>query len=396
MQVLQAMLMQSDTEVCEFCGNSYEDCDKQLCTDLSEFVLDEYEFADEDEFEIPETTESSSDELTEPPVTTEESPSESTTEYHVTTETENEYTTSEPTTTTELPIEDVTSPMITTTTLSETTPPDTTLPPTSNTTEPPTTTTELPQRPQLPVDDEIRWLLQNEEFESDYLTIVLSEVIGNVISSDVLREVAESGANIVVVLENGISYTIIGSTISENAVDFDLDISIYLTEESERIYNIRVPANSLIINPPTQGRFGFEIEFSFSNEQMRTFGFSDNSAFAFLYVAGVGQVANLTDTHFANHNGSITVRIDRASQYVLFDLSATSDGNTVNGTDSITNSTPNSPNPSIENPTSSVNGRVGGETNPVTSVVFGGVPILIVAGVVMFISNPRTRRKSIL
>jgi len=152
--------------------------------------------------------------------------------------------------------------------------------------------------------------------ESDLEPIIDLRELGETgISAAALQLIAESGRDVTVILPNGMTYTIIASSILPGAPAFDLNIEVIMTGNATAFNGIRVPANSIVINPNFSGLFGFSIEFSFTAEELRAAGINGNNV-KLWYVDHDG---NVTDTGKVklNADGSISFTIDRASFYVL-------------------------------------------------------------------------------
>ena len=136
-----------------------------------------------------------------------------------------------------------------------------------------------------------------------------------VFAEDKQLEAYVRAGNVEVVFDNGFTFTIIADSITDNAKAFDLNIAIGLASNSTRIGGVNVPANSIIINPNFNGEFGFDIQFTFTAQQLRSAGINGNNV-RLWYVDHNGNVTDSGRLRL-NADGSVDFTINRASYYVL-------------------------------------------------------------------------------
>jgi hypothetical protein len=276
-------------------------------------------------------------------------------------------TTQPPTNTTPPPTN--TTPPDTTTTQppTTTTPPSTTTQP-SETTTPPATTTEPPTtsepQPEYNEGDYISEDYIIDQIESDNPVIDLSETDERtVISAEMLQEIKASGKDVTVILDNGYSFVIKADSITDNAKDFCLNISVEIIDKAQEINGVKFPANSLVITPNFNGAFGFEIVLTVTAEQLAQAGLNGNNVKLF-YVDDNNNVTEKGKIK-RNADGSVEITLDHASYYVLSDETPIKTGEPTN------------------------NGSVDG--NPSTGVVIGFTTALV-TGAAVIITRKRKRK----
>jgi len=174
--------------------------------------------------------------------------------------------------------------------------------------------------PEAFIDDAVVINVILEAIESGETPVIeLAEMDGSVISAEVLQAIAESGVDVVVELENGLTFTIIADSISDDAAAFDLNITIDFTSRATMFAtaanDVRVPANAIVISPNFHGDFGFEIQFSFTAEELAEAGINGNNV-RLWYICDRGTVTD-TGRVKLNADGSIEFTMDSASFYVL-------------------------------------------------------------------------------
>ncbi|MCL2077614.1 MAG: chitobiase/beta-hexosaminidase C-terminal domain-containing protein [Oscillospiraceae bacterium] len=149
----------------------------------------------------------------------------------------------------------------------------------------------------------------------DNPVIDLSEIDGTVISADMLQEIADSGKDVTVKLENGFEFTILADSITPDAGAFDLNVSVDLTKQATTIEGVKIPANAIVINPNVVGEFGFDMKFTLTAEQLNAAGINGNNVKLF-HIDHDGVVVDMGKVKL-NADGSIEFTISHASYYVL-------------------------------------------------------------------------------
>gem|GEM_PF-3901921 len=212
-----------------------------------------------------------------------------------------------------------------------------------------------------------------EEIIAEILTqenpiLDLSEAETTVITADLLQAIAESGKDVVVVLESGYEFTIVADSITADAVAFDLNIEIYLTSRAETIVGVNIPANAIVVNPNFSGEFGFDIKISFTEAELLEHGVNGNNVRLF-HIDHDDNVTEL-DRVRRNADGSVEFSISHASYYVLSEDAPTVIMDLV--------------------PLSDIAG--GNSRNPALWLWIGGGLLIAVAAVIIV---PITRRRSV-
>ncbi|MCL2020365.1 MAG: hypothetical protein FWG70_11525 [Oscillospiraceae bacterium] len=192
----------------------------------------------------------------------------------------------------------------------------------STTTDDPTNNESTTSESEVPEPDEtsssdnyIAEPIVIEALEMIHPVIDLSETDKTVISSDMLQAIADSGKDVEVVLDSGFTFTILSDSISPDAQEFNLNIEIYLTERATEIDSVKIPANSIVINPNFRGSFGFEVTISFSAERLKQKGVNGNNVKLF-HVDHEGRITDLGKLRL-NADGSIEITISHASYYII-------------------------------------------------------------------------------
>jgi hypothetical protein len=175
--------------------------------------------------------------------------------------------------------------------------------------------TEPPVEP-IP-DDVISDVLESGD------TLVLEEGDSTVISEEALQLIRDSDTVLEIELPSGRRVRINPETITDDAVSIDLNVDVIITSQATDIpvvtdtgtREVRIPANSIVINPATHGNFGFTLEIDISAEELRELGLRGDNVRLF-YVGDDGSVQEMGRIR-RNADGSITILIDSASRYVL-------------------------------------------------------------------------------
>jgi hypothetical protein len=113
-----------------------------------------------------------------------------------------------------------------------------------------------------------------------------------------------------------------------------LNIEINLTSRAEVIDGVNIPANSIVINPNFSGEFGFEIQFTFTAEQLAEKGIDGNNVKLF-HVDYDGNITDLGRLRL-NADGSVEFTISHASYYILAEEAPTAPENDGNPTTIVT------------------------------------------------------------
>jgi len=211
-------------------------------------------------------------------------------------------------------------------------------------------------------DDTIIKILQQEN-----PVIVVADLDGSVISEEALQAIAENGVDVEIILDNGFTFTIIADSITPDAAAFDLNIEIDLLGTAQRIDGVNIPANSIVINPNFSGEFSFEIQFSFTAEELAAAGINGNNVK--LWHVDYNGVVTDTGRVRLNADGSIEFTIGSASFYVLSEIA-----------------------PIGTTPTTTPTSSTDGDNNPRTGVVISFTSVVIASGTLLL--SKKQRRKN--
>jgi len=183
----------------------------------------------------------------------------------------------------------------------------------SDTDQTPTTPTPAPQQPTPPqtIPDSVITGALNDDNPS----IKLEEGDPTTISEDELQAIRDSGKTIEIELPNGVVVSIDPDTITDGARAIDLNIGVIITSQATTVNNTVVPANSIVLAPPTHGEFGFVLNIHITAQLLADAGLNGANV-RFFYISSTGVVTEQSRIT-RNADGSVTISIDRASQYVL-------------------------------------------------------------------------------
>ena len=156
-----------------------------------------------------------------------------------------------------------------------------------------------------------------DALEQDKPFIKLEDGDSTTISDDALKAIKDQDKVLEIELPNGIVIRIDPDTITDGARSIDLNIDFTITQQATDVNNVRFPANAIILTPVASGEFGFTISFDISADKLKEAGLNGENVRLF-YVSSAGVVTEL-DRIRRNADGSVTISISRASQYVLSD-----------------------------------------------------------------------------
>ncbi len=100
----------------------------------------------------------------------------------------------------------------------------------------------------------------------------------------------------------------------------DLGMEVTAAKEETVVSGTKVPAGSIVINPAQKGDFGMELEITISKT---TLGEMDASKAKLYYISDDGKVTEM-GAFKVNADGSLTLAISHASEYVVSDKSIAS------------------------------------------------------------------------
>lgn len=190
-------------------------------------------------------------------------------------------------------------------------------------------TTVEPEQPAVLTDSDIANALAAAELNgSDEVVIPMEEDSrGNVsVQEAAIAEIA--GSDVAVTVEitsesgNDYSITIDPSSITEvKAVNLAMQITVDTDEGMTVSGGYEVPAGSIVIAPAQKGDFGMTLQVNIPAVDVE---YMDKSVLSLYYIADDGSVTKMPDSALrVNSDGSITVSISHASQYVVSDTDLT-------------------------------------------------------------------------
>jgi len=192
-------------------------------------------------------------------------------------------------------------------------------------------------------EDAVKDALKNLGEDETVLLIDLNDIKtdGTALSDDILdilrriNEGRDEGDEIIevqIVVRDDLTISFDPRTIPENAPAVDLNFGIIPVTQGTQFRNedtntkVTVPANSIIIAPPTHGEYGFEISFVITKaqwEEMGLRGSGKNFKLYYLNKDGIPVLADDEDVNarmeFDEDNDTITIFISGASIYILID-----------------------------------------------------------------------------
>jgi hypothetical protein len=154
-----------------------------------------------------------------------------------------------------------------------------------------------------------------ENLRQDNPIIDLADLTGTVMSRSMLQEIAQSGKNFRIILNEDFSYTIIADSIGQFAGDFDLRFMVDYVIQARTVNNARIPANSILIQSHSNRfMFNFDVLFHFTSEQLEQAGISGDSVNLFRINGGnINNLGNVT----TKPNGDIEILINQNLLYVI-------------------------------------------------------------------------------
>ena len=165
------------------------------------------------------------------------------------------------------------------------------------------------------VANAIAAVIADEEADEVVIYVAKEEAA---ISEAAIGEIAKNDVVVTLSAEN-CTVTIDPALITEvKDIDLAMDISIVADEAISEIVSkdVTVPAKALVIAPAQKGDFGMTVTVTIPAATVEEFD-SDN-LFCY-YISDDGEIEDLTDDLVLNDDGSISLAISHASQYVVTD-----------------------------------------------------------------------------
>jgi len=157
-----------------------------------------------------------------------------------------------------------------------------------------------------------------DALEDDKPFIKLNEGDSTVISEEALKAIKGQDKALEIELTNGLVISIEPKNITDDAKSIDLKIDLTITEKATTVNNVLFPANAIVLAPAAHGEFGFTISFTLTAQMLAEAGLNGNNVRLY-YVSTDGTVTEM-DRIKRNSDGSVTISISHASQYVLSEV----------------------------------------------------------------------------
>lgn len=136
------------------------------------------------------------------------------------------------------------------------------------------------------------------------------------ITKDALATIIEAGKPVTFETKDGVSLEIDPASITDSAREIDLSMEVSLYSKAAQVSDtVKVPANSIVINPTASGEFGFTISITIPAQMLKDAGLNGNNVKLY-YIDDNGNVTDLGKAKL-NSDGSVSFPISHASQYVL-------------------------------------------------------------------------------
>jgi len=239
-------------------------------------------------------------------------------------------------------------------------------------------------------EDSVASVLQSE---SPF--IKLSEGDSTTISASSLQEIRESGKVLEIELPNGLVIRIDGATITDNAVSLNIYVEITITDIATVVNDVQLPANSIIIAPSTHGEFGFTKSFDISAEKLAEAGLNGENVRLF-HISADGTVTEQGSVRL-NDDGSVTISISHASQYLLAEIAPVS--LTAAGDTPIIDNIPDTPASDAASPAEPVSPAVQNISTPQSGNgsntilwILAGIAAAIICGIAIIAITRRRQR----
>lgn len=140
-----------------------------------------------------------------------------------------------------------------------------------------------------------------------------------VISEAAIGEIAKNDVVVTLKSEN-CTVTIDPALITKvKKINLAMDISVVDDEDISSMISelsIAVPAKALVIAPAQKGDFGMTVTVTVSAETVAEF---DADNLFFYYISDDGEIEDLSDALSVNDDGSVSVSVSHASQYLVID-----------------------------------------------------------------------------
>lgn len=139
------------------------------------------------------------------------------------------------------------------------------------------------------------------------------------ITEAAIGEIAKN--DVVVTLKSTNCTVTIDPALITEVKDIDLAMNIFKAEDD--VEGVSVPTGALVIAPAQKGDFGMTVTVTVPAETVTALNTDDIFCY---YISDDGEVEDLSDAITVNEDGSISVAISHASQYVITDVEIAIEG----------------------------------------------------------------------
>jgi hypothetical protein len=170
------------------------------------------------------------------------------------------------------------------------------------------------------IEDIIETETQTDDDGNDFITLDLKDLGATAFMPELFETLADSDLDYVEIIIGGFTFTIEVATINTEALQtFDfgqLEIIFLGDDEEDEIEGINIPENTIIINPPVTGDFGFTLTIIFDESQLESAGFDaapGTKINLFHIKDNIWSFEELT----VDESGNLAVEIGSASFFLL-------------------------------------------------------------------------------
>ncbi len=135
-----------------------------------------------------------------------------------------------------------------------------------------------------------------------------------VITEAAIGEIAKSDVVVTIATEE---YEIeIDPSLIEEVKEIDLTMTITVADDETEVDDVTVPANAIVIAPAQKGEFGMTVKVTIPAASVEGL---DTDNLKLYYISDEGEVTLIDSNVKVNADGSVSVSISHASQYVITD-----------------------------------------------------------------------------
>lgn len=160
-------------------------------------------------------------------------------------------------------------------------------------------------------DSEVANAIADAEDGTATIEAAADEVI---VTEAAIGEIATSGVVVTIVTDE---YEIeIDPALIDEVKEIDLTMNITVADKATKVDNVAVPANAIVIAPAQKGEFGMTVKVTVPADTVKGL---DTDNLKLYYISDDGKVELVESNITVNADGSVSVFISHASQYVITD-----------------------------------------------------------------------------